>query len=200
MQRRAHAFDLVGAERPEPSKITLGALGQGRHFRLQFVFTPMEAEVFVVRALEARQSVCPVGAARQRPPSLPGGAASSTTLGVQRDDSCSPHALVEPVGEVQSSRAQRLMSPDPETFTTTPGQLEGMDVEVSSIALVLHDWPEFTSSLNAIATADADTPPEGRSIPDIFKELHSLISTPQLKKKSTNTHPLQRVLSDFLYK
>ena len=34
----------------------------------------------------------------------------------------------------------------------------------------------------------------------IIKGLHSLISTPQFKKKSTNTHPLQRVLSDFLYR
>ena len=85
-------------------------------------------------------------------------------------------------------------------FTTTPEQLEGMNVEVSSIAHVLHGWPEFTSSLNAIATAAAKTPPEGCSIPDIIEELHSLVSTPQLKKKSTNTHPLQRVLSDFLYK
>ena len=86
------------------------------------------------------------------------------------------------------------------TFTTSPVQLENMDDEVSSIAHVLHNWPEFTSSLNAIATAAANTPPEGRSIPDIIEELHSLNSTPQLKKKSTNTHPLQRVLSDFLYK
>ena len=68
------------------------------------------------------------------------------------------------------------------TFTTSAEQLEGMDDEVSSIAHVLHSWPEFTSSLNAIATAAANTPPEGRSIPDIIEELHSLISTPQLKK------------------
>ena len=75
------------------------------------------------------------------------------------------------------------------TFTTTAKQLEGMEDEVSLIAHILHSWPEFTSLLNSIATAAANTPFQGRSFPNIIKELHSLISTPQLKKKSTNTHP-----------